>query len=216
MLARWHPPIDRSAGLLRHRAAALAARRRRRSPARVARGRVPPCAGAHDHQRGARGLAHAVPLHDQRLPGLQPRLHVLLRAPDARVPRAERRPTTSSGASSSRSTRSSGCAAELARPRWARRAHRDGHEYRSVPAVRGPLPAHPRHRRDARRGAESVLDPHEVDAWSSATCDVLVAAARAHRRTRELLDRHARRAASGASASPARPPRAGVSRRWRA
>ena len=44
-----------------------------------------------------------------------------------------------------------------------RRAHRDGDEYRSLPAVRGPLPAHARHRRDARRRAESVLDPHEVD-----------------------------------------------------
>ena len=44
-----------------------------------------------------------------------------------------------------------------------RRAHRDGHEHRSLPAGRGPLPAHARHPRDARRRAQSVLDADEVD-----------------------------------------------------
>ena len=38
------------------------------------------------HQRGARGVAHAVSPHHQRLPGLQPRLRVLLRPAHPRVP----------------------------------------------------------------------------------------------------------------------------------
>ena len=54
--------------------------------------------------------------------------------------------------------RGGACAAELGR-----RAHRDGHEHRSLPAGRGPLQAHARHRRDARRGAQPLLGAHEVD-----------------------------------------------------
>ena len=49
-------------------------------------------------------LADAVPLDDQPVPGLQPCLHVLLRPPDAQVPRLQRRARTSSARSSSRST----------------------------------------------------------------------------------------------------------------
>ena len=52
---------------------------------------------------------HAVPLHDQRLPGVQPRLHLLLRPADPRVPRARNRRGLRPRASWSRSTPSSGC-----------------------------------------------------------------------------------------------------------
>ena len=57
---------------------------------------VPARARPADHQRGAGGVPDAVPLHDQRLPRLQPRLHVLLRPADPRLPRARTSARTSS------------------------------------------------------------------------------------------------------------------------
>ena len=54
----------------RHRSAGLAARRRT-SIRRASCARSSTCtSGALDHQRGARGVAHAVPLHDQPVPRL--------------------------------------------------------------------------------------------------------------------------------------------------
>ena len=54
--------------------------------------------------------------------------------------------------------------AELARPSWKRRAHRDGHEHRPVPVGRGPLQADARDLGGDARLREPVLDPHEVAA----------------------------------------------------
>ncbi len=78
-------------------------------------------------------------------------------------------------------------AAELAR-----RAHRDGHEHRSVPAGRGALPPHARHHRDAGARTQPVLDPLEVDD-GRARSRRAAGRGRAHRRAHELLDRDARR-----------------------
>ena len=68
---------------------------RGRAPLRRARGardallRGP---GEVDPQPGAGGVADAVPLDDQPVPRLHPRVRVLLRAPDPHVPRLRRRP----------------------------------------------------------------------------------------------------------------------------
>ena len=66
---------------------------RRRAGGRTARGQgrlrrdgVPPCERPHHHQHGAGGEPDALPAHDQPLPRLQPRLRLLLRPADARLP----------------------------------------------------------------------------------------------------------------------------------
>ena len=211
MLARWHPPNDRSAG--RSPARSLRARCSKTTSiprASCARSSTCTCGHARSSAR-CRGLAHAVPLHDQRLPRLQPRLHVLLRAADARVPRPERRRRLRAAhrrqGQRRRAARGRAGAAELAR-----RAHRDGDEHRSLPAVRGPLPPHARHRRDARRGTQPLLDPHEVDDGAARSRRAR-GGGRAHERARELLDRHARRgrlAHQRARHAPAAPARRGA------
>ena len=76
--------------------------RRHGRRAHAARGRVPARARQADREQGARGLADAVSLHDQRLPRLLPRLHLLLRPADAHVTSAWTRAPTSSAGSWSR------------------------------------------------------------------------------------------------------------------
>jgi hypothetical protein len=51
--------------------------------------------------------------------------------------------------------------AELAPRRWQGDHIAMGTNTDPVPARRGQVPAHPRHHRGARRGAEPVLDPHQ-------------------------------------------------------
>ena len=52
-----------------------------------------------DHQHGAAGEPDALPAHDQPVSGVQPRLRVLLRPADPRLPRARDRDATSSARS---------------------------------------------------------------------------------------------------------------------
>ena len=52
--------------------------------------------------------------------------------------------------------------AELAAAALARRADRDGHQHRPVPAGRGEVPPHAGHRAAAGRAGQPVLDPDEV------------------------------------------------------
>ena len=97
--------------------------------------------GPADHQQGA-GRHPPVPLHHQRLPGVQPRLHLLLRPA---------RPTTTSTSTSGdgfeRQIVVKVNAVERA-PGRARppavggRADRHGHQHRPVPALRGQVPPH--------------------------------------------------------------------------
>ena len=162
----------------------------------------------------AQGHARPLPLHDQRVPGMQPRLHVLLRPADARVPRPGLRATTSSGSIVVKVNAVERLRAELGAAALGRPPHRHGHEHRPLPAVRGQVPPHAGHRRGAGRGAQPVLDPHQVDAdparprrargggRRTPTCAPTSRSARSTSR-------------SGARPSRARPTRAGGSRRWR-
>ena len=77
------------------------------------RGRVPRAwssstSGPPHHQQRAR-RAHRLPLHDQRVPGLQPRLHLLLRPAHPPPTSTSTSATTSTARSSSRSTPRRGC-----------------------------------------------------------------------------------------------------------
>src|SRR5271169_3111041 len=58
---------------------------------RLRRDGVPPRERPHDHQHGAARERGALPVHDQPVSRLQPRLRVLLRPADARLPRARDR-----------------------------------------------------------------------------------------------------------------------------
>ena len=58
-----------------------------------------------------------------------------------------------------------------------RRAHRDGDEHRSLPAVRGSLPPHARHRGDARRRARIPFSILTKSTMIQRDLDVLAAAA---------------------------------------
>ena len=142
------------------------ARHRRGAPVRRARG------ARHPVLRGpAKSALNRVPA-GSRVPfrwtvnpyrGCSPCVRLLLRPPDARVPRVRRRPRLREG--DRRQGQRAGGAAEGARAAVLEaRARRDGHQHRPVPVGRGPLQADARHLGGAARLREPVLDPHEVAA----------------------------------------------------
>ena len=99
-------------------------------------------AGAHDHraQRLARHSVHAV---DQPVPGLRARLHLLLRAADARLSRSLAGPRLRDQAL--RQAQCRGAAARRAREAGLRlRPDRARHQHRSVPADRARVEDHAR------------------------------------------------------------------------
>ena len=73
-----------------------------------------------------------------------------------------------------------------------RRVDRDGHEHRPVPAVRGEIPADPRDRRGAGRGAQPVLGADQVGAGPARPRPAGRGGA-AHRRVGVAVDRDAGR-----------------------
>ena len=157
------------------------------------------------------GLADAVPAHDQRLSRLHARLRLLLRAPDASLPRPRRRRRLRAQ-DRRQGQRGRTPPGRAAFAEVAGRPHRHGHQHRSLPAGRGPLPSHARTDRGALTGAQPVLDPDEVDDDPPRPRP-----ARRGREThdgrRQLLDRHARRARLAHAPSRAPLPRASASRR---
>ena len=122
-----------------------------RHAARIPRGPVP--------QRAQPGQGHAVRLVAQPVHGLRAPMHLLLR-PRLRGRRrsALRRPVRALDPRQDQRRRraAAGACATILATRGGRRRRSD----RSVPAGRGPLPAHPRLSRRARRLAHAVLDHH--------------------------------------------------------
>ena len=86
-------------------------------------------------QQGAGGIPHAVPIHHQSVPGMLACLQILLRAPDAHVPRLQRRPRLREG-DRRQGQRARGPAGRAAQALVEGRAHRDGDEHRPVPVGR--------------------------------------------------------------------------------
>ena len=144
-------------------------RRRGRPDPRAAERRVPARAGPEDHLEGAERRPAAVPLHDQRLPRLQPRLHRTA-SPGRRTSTSGSTPArTSSGGSSSRSTPSSGCGPSCAARAGAGEHIAMGTNTDPYQRCEGKYQPDPRDRRGAGRGRQPVLDPDQVDAASCAT-----------------------------------------------
>ena len=139
--------------------------------------------------RGRRACRSAT--RSTRTAAVQPRLHVLLARPTHEylglngLEDFERRIVVKINAVQRLS-------AELARPSWSGEHIGDGHEHRSLPAGRGPLPAHARHPPDARRRAQSVLGADEVDD-DPARSRRVPGGRRAYRGAGKSLHRHARR-----------------------
>ncbi len=93
-------------------------------------------------QPRARGVANAVPLDGQSLQGLHARLLLLLRAPDAHLPRLRCRPRLRAR-DRGQGQRARG-AARRARPSLVEgRARGARHEHRPLPMGREPLSPHP-------------------------------------------------------------------------
>ena len=97
--------------------------------------------------------------------------------------------------------------AELAPRALVRRVDRDGHEHRSVPAGRGQVPPHPRHRRGARRGAATRSRSSPRATLILRDLDVLTEASRAHDGARRASRSARSTRTSGARPSPAHPTR---------
>ena len=151
---------------------------------------------------------HAVPLHDQRLPGVQPRLHLLLRPAHPRVPGPRTSARTSTAGSWSRSTPSSGCGPSW-RPGGGRATHiamgtntdpyqRCEGKYHLTQGIVGVL--------------SDAANPFSILTKSTLILrdlDLLAAAARRTDVQRQPLDRHARRGGLAAHrtghAAPAAP-----------
>ena len=126
-----------------HAGAAAGNRRVRGAHLRRARGArhpLPRGAGALGAQPGAEAVADAVPLDDQPLPRLHPRLSSTASLAHPHVPRPQRRARTSSARSWSRSTCPELVRAELGAADVEGRARRARDQHRPVPVGRGPLP----------------------------------------------------------------------------
>ena len=134
-----------------------------RGQGRLRRHGVPPRQRPHHHQHGAGGEPHALPPHDQPVSGVQPRLRVLLRPADARLPRPRDRDglrAQDRGQGQRRRAPAGRAAGALV----GRRSHRHGHQHRSLPARRRQVPPDAGHRRDAVGRPQPVQHPDQVDA----------------------------------------------------
>ena len=143
--------------------------------------------GPLDREPGAGRLPDAVRVDREPVPGLHARLRLLLRPQDPQLsgPRHRARLRLADRGQDQRA----GAAAPPARlPPLARRAHRDGHQRRLLPAGRGPLPADARHHRGPARPREPVLDPHQGHA-DPARPRAAAAGRRGHRRRHLRLRR---------------------------
>ena len=103
--------------------------------------------------------------------GCSPRVYVLLRPADPRVPRPRHRrglraPDRGEG------QRGGAAAGRAAQSEVDRRVDRDGHQHRPLPAVRGEVPADPRDRRGARprRATRSPSSPSRRWCCATSTC----------------------------------------------
>ena len=146
---------------------------------------------------------HAVRLVAQPLHGLRAPLHLLLRprVRAARRPALRRSLRRARSASRSTSRRCSGRSSHRPLVDAARR--RDRRRDRPVPAGRGPLPAHARVHRGARRGREPVLDHHARPADRARRRRACRGGA-ARGRLGDVLGADARRGRLAARPSPAR------------
>src|SRR5580704_14900069 len=157
---------------------------------RLRRHGVPPRERPHDHQHRAAGERGAVPAHDQPVSRLQPRLRLLLRPADPRLSRARDRDRFRAE-DRGQGQRCRTVAGRAALAQMGRRQHRHGHQHRPLPARRGQIPPHERHRRDAVAGAQPVQHLDQVDARPARRRPAR-GGVRAHRGGGELLHRHAR------------------------
>ncbi len=188
---------------LRGRAGGGAARRQ----GRLRRDGVPARQRPHHHQHGAGGEPHALPAHDQSLPGMQPRLRVLLRPADARLSRPRDRHGLRAQ-DRRQGERRGPAAGRAARAGLGGRPHRHGHQHRPLPARRGQVPPDEGDRGDPLGGSQPVQHPDQVDA-DPAGRRAVGRRVRAHGRHGELLRGHARPlrvVADRARHSPAGPP----------
>lgn len=129
----------------------------------------------------------------QSVPGLFARLCLLLRAQDPQLSGSRHR--TRLRLPDRRQDQRPGAAAHPARVQsLARRAHRDGHQCRLLPARRGPVPADARHHLGPARPREPVLDPDQGNA-DPARSGAAAAGGRGHRRRHLRLGRLRRRRA---------------------
>ena len=101
-------------------------------------------------------------LHDQRLSRLLPRLHVLLRPADARLPRAEHRRATSSAELVVKVNAVERLRAELRSPQWPGDPIAMGTNTDPYQRCEGKYRLTRGHRRGAGRGRQPVLDPDQV------------------------------------------------------
>ena len=165
-------------------------------------------AGAHDHQpqRVARHSVHAV---DQSVPGLRARLHLLLRAADARVSRSFAGPRFRDEAL--RQAQRRRVAARGAREaRLSLRSDRARHQHRSVPADRARVEDHALADRSAGRMRASADDHDQGRAdrarsrphWRRWRPKGLVARVRLDRDARPRARAQARPARGGAAPAP--------------
>ena len=160
--------------------------------------RIQPARTHHQPQRFARHPVHAV---DQSVPGLRARLHLLLRAADARVSRSFARPRFRDQAL--RQAQCRGAAARRAREaRLPLRSDRARHQHRSVPADRARMEDHALAHRGAGRMRPSA-DDHDQGRADRARPRPPGADGRQGPRARIRLDRDARPRAR-AQARPAR------------
>ena len=114
-------------------------------------------------QRGAQGLAHAVPMDDQPVSRMHACVPLLLRPPHARVPRPQRRARFRQG-DRGQGQRAGGAAGRAGAAVVEARARRARDEHGPVPVGRGALQADARDLGGDAGLREPVLDPHEVAA----------------------------------------------------